>query len=155
MKISLEVKDHGLLKRLKTMRGVWIPESMEQGLEEFTEEVIAELIVYPPLSEANNPPPPFYERGVGYYGRSGKLTKPSQQLDERWNFETRYGKDHKEVIIRNMATYSGYVQDEDYQTPFHAARGWKTAQTVVREKTGDDGLIRKLQHLIDGFISKL
>lgn len=144
----------GLLKKILETRTTSIPSVMENEMNTLMTDIVNELGAYPPTSKANNPPPPYYERGVGYYGRFGKLTKLSQQLGTRWETELR--KDPKGItgVIKNTATYSGYVHDQNLQPPFHASRGWKTAQKVVDTQSKGDGILKKLQVAVNGILHK-
>ena len=82
------------------------------------------------------PAPPYgvtnrwWERGRGGFWRTkdGIIHGPkplSEDLNKRWGVQT-----HGElsVIVRNDASYAGWVHDKDRQAGFHAARGWRTIQ---------------------------
>lgn len=136
---NVTVDEEGVLNKLDTL----LPFTMSQ-IENATyavaEEAIRVFKDYPPETEANEPPPPYYERGVGYYGRTGKLTKPSEQLDQRWGFEVnRMGDEMVTATVENTASYAAYVHgdEEQLQMPWHAARGWPNALATISAMVGD------------------
>lgn len=85
-----------------------------------------------------------YVRGQGFYPRSAfipdasepggfrtKKTKKaqirlvSQQMDKKWRMNVINTGEEVTGILRNEATYSGYVSGgKDEQMPFHAETGW-------------------------------
>ena len=152
--LNLKVSDNDILKKITQMKTVFIPESMGDGIEEFIIDVIEEAQQYPPETEANNPPPPYYQRGEGYFGRTGKLTKPSQLLSANWQYEIKESRTGTEGVIKNVATYSGYVQDEDQQVPWHARTGWKPIQQIVRENR-ETGAIEKITNKIQSMFDRI
>lgn len=56
-----------------------------------------------------------------------KLTPSSQQLHDRWVRDVEQAAQDVLGRLRNMATYSSYVQGLD-QIPLHAARDWQTVE---------------------------
>lgn len=93
---------------------------------------------YPPSSEANVPNQRrWYQRGWGskWMLRDGTVhgRKTSETLGRKWTVQTRDA--GLTVVVGNNVSYGPYVQDADHQAPFHKARGWKTAQEVVKEES--------------------
>jgi predicted DNA-binding protein (MmcQ/YjbR family) len=99
---------------------------------------------YPPATEANMPPAPYYKRGVGmqlhgvrHDGRrfiSGNL-KNSQQLGKRWQV-VPYGRNSTK--ISNPVTYAPYVHggQPSYKPARHMEKiGWKSLFLTAIEKT--------------------
>jgi hypothetical protein len=82
--------------------------------------VQGDVTPYPDKTEANYPPPPYYERGKGVVGAT-KILKTSENLHDKWKLKTG-----SRVILENTASYSGFVQGLK-QAKFHADRGWKNA----------------------------
>lgn len=84
--------------------------------------------VYPPESEANSAPPPFWQRGVGKIRSVGGTPNPaSQQLGSSWSV-THARQD--EIMITNPTTYAPWVHGNKKQAWFHKLRGWKTVQQM-------------------------
>jgi hypothetical protein len=126
-----------VIQRLNDLQTVFIPREQENAIEEILDESAAQLQEYPPETDANQPPPPYYIRGVGQIGRGGQLTsgKESQLLDANWQIEMTSSADGVTGILRNVASYSGYVHDaspEAPQMPWHRDTGWPIAVDVVR-----------------------
>jgi hypothetical protein len=94
--------------------------------------------VYPPASEANRPPYPFYERGWGTRTGPNSGRQTSERLSTKW-YHTVFPDYLK---IGNTASYAGYVHGEE-QNPIHAHRGWKKLLAVAKERL--PGIIRKLE----------
>jgi hypothetical protein len=113
-------------------------ERINEAMEEIAVESILVFKDYPPETEANQPPPPYYQRGIGYYGRTGQITKPSQQLDTQWAYSIDSTENSVRLEIENIATYAQYVHgDEDQlQMPWHAARGWPHGARTVADIVG-------------------
>jgi len=93
---------------------------------------------YPPSSEANVPyQRRWYERGYGskWMRRDGSVggRKTSETLGRKWTIRT--ADRGLTVIVGNNVSYGPYVQDAKHQAGFHAARGWKTIQDVVKEES--------------------
>lgn len=155
LRLDLQIRDYSLARNLGQAREVWIPESMEENIEETVAEIVTLAREYPPTSEANHPPPPYYQRGVGYFGRTGKLTKPSEQLNTRWEKGVRRFTNRVEGVVINRASYSGYVQDRQFQTPFHQLRGWRTVQDIVDDIADGDEILTKVRRTVDRIIARL
>ena len=149
---NLAVKDN-VSPALKQSK-IAIPELTQDELEKLMGDIVEDVEVYPPETAANNPPPPYYKRGTGYYGRTGKLTKPSEQLGTRWGFELNPTRAGMEGLIYNRATYSAYVQDgkdeKPHQTPWHAQTGWKTVQ-----QSADENMPSAMSRFVNRLTSKL
>jgi hypothetical protein len=148
LRVTLRVKDNGL--GISLGRSISeIPKMANDELEQFMSDVVEDVKPYAPTTAANSPPPPYYERGVGYYGKYGTLTKPSEQLGTRWGFEANPSNTGMEGLIFNRASYSGYVQEEGVQASWHAQRGWKTVQQSVVDVAGTNSLARIAENIIN------
>ena len=79
---------------------------------------------YPPESEANRPPVPYYERYRGTQTASGNKGN-SEQMGRQWKIV----RSAKQIILKNTASYSGYVEGIK-QTWYHKERGWPLAHKV-------------------------
>lgn len=89
---------------------------------------------YPPESEANAPPPPYYRRGIGTQYASGNRGE-SERLSSRW--QKRISATALELvgILENTVTYAPFVHGIQRQAGFHAGRGWRTVAQIGREVT--------------------
>lgn len=102
-----------------------------------------------PVAPAKKPDR-WYQRGYGPKWRlkNGKVRgrKLSQNLGRKWRISSR-GK--YTLLVRNNATYSGYVHDIEEQAKIHQATGWKTDRDVFdaldRDKTIEDVFFTALQ----------
>lgn len=84
---------------------------------------------YPPETEANRPPAPYYERGLGTVYASGRSDKSSENFGKQWTIRP-YGKG---VRIGNSASYAEYVSGR--KQPLHMHRkGWRKLHLVARAK---------------------
>ena len=135
----VKVDEEKVLDRLNRV----IPYTMAQ-IVEATEEVTLAAIEtfrdYPPETEANQPPPPYYIRGVGYYGKYGTLTKESEQLGANWSYNIQQrGDDEVVAELDNIASYAAYVHGDENQVqmPWHAQRKWPHALATIATLVGD------------------
>lgn len=119
-----------------------VPRFLAEEFSDWAEGIVDVMSEYPPESEANQPPPPYYIRGTGYVGRSGKVTKRSENLFSRWFTATDIDDEEVDVSILNLASYSAWVHGAQLQTAFHARRGWKRLTDVVSESAGPGLSIR-------------
>ncbi len=126
-----------VVQKLNDLQTVFIPREQEGAIEEILDESAALLQEYPPETDANQPPPPYYIRGTGQIGRGGRLTpgKESELLGANWQIEMTSSADGVTGTLRNVASYSGYVHDaspDAPQMPWHADTGWPIGVDVVR-----------------------
>jgi hypothetical protein len=82
---------------------------------------------YPPETQANQPPPPYYIRGTGMQ-YANYNTHKSEQMDRRFVTDTKGWM----TRIRNTASYAPYVIGEE-QTDVMEYIGWKKLIDVARE----------------------
>lgn len=82
---------------------------------------------YPPESAANQPPAPYYQRGMGTVTSSGKVRRTSENLSKRWRMDANASG----VDITNTASYAQFVHGRR-QASFHARRGWKQLKPTAR-----------------------
>ena len=88
---------------------------------------------YPPESEANFPPEPYYIRGVGTQYQSGANREESEQLGQNWNVSlSRMG---REMVGRvfNAVSYAPWVHSDTQQAWFHTSRGWRTMSKITSD----------------------
>ena len=103
------------------------------AMQDANEIVVRDATVYPPETEANFPPPPYYIRGTGTQISETFNLNESEQLNTRWvtNIETT----NKDVIgeIDNTASYAPFVHGRQAQKPYHAQRGWRKVTAIVKQ----------------------
>ena len=98
--------------------------------------VASDAAVYAPESEANAPPPPYYQRGVGTMYADGSTRGESQQMNEKWAKEIDIQDDGVIGTVSNSATYAPWVHHPQKQIPIHAARGWRTTTKITENVKG-------------------
>jgi hypothetical protein len=108
---------------------------------------------YPPATDANQPPTPYYIRGRGMQ-RAG-IRRPayndgtSERLGTNWYVSPAYS--GKSVIISNKVSYAPFVHGEE-QSQAMARIGWRKLIDVAAEKI--DTITRIYQGWIDYVIRK-
>ena len=117
------------------------PQEIEQDIGQAAAEA-AKLVIaqegvsnYPPATEANAPPVPWYERNKGMWvNRAGQLVNKgnSEQYGKAFDVQkVRMG-----VTILNKASYGKYLGGE--QQARHMARiGWRKVFDVAKEKQSE------------------
>ena len=110
-----------------------IKENFRQAGHESATAVIKTvgLAEYPPLTEANSPPTPYYIRGRGMQYKSKNNMKSEKYGTKFYVKQEGYG-----TIIGNSASYAKYLADENKQATALAAYGWRKLIDVAREKLG-------------------
>jgi hypothetical protein len=102
---------------------------------------------YPPETQANRPPPPYYERGVGTHTGQG-VQATSEQMNNKFYFNVEGPREY----ISNTASYSQYPIGEG-QTGRMAAIGWQKLIDSAREKIGQ--IVEIWEQGIDDIIKRL
>jgi len=102
----------------------------QQGLVQAGKELLQTegLQKYPPSSEANEPPTPYYIRGRGMQYKSHNNGK-SEKLGTQWHVD----KVTAGAYIYNRTSYAPAVHGEG-QARFHELRGWRKLKEVVEER---------------------
>lgn len=124
---GVTVNVSGLKPIVDRMKKLVDSKIVDQTLEDYAEVVRLDVTPYPPESEANAPPPPYYMRGQGTVTAAG-VRRTSQDMGRKWHVNSS----SRLITLRNEATYSGWVQGAD-QVGYHAARGWKNAVKRAEE----------------------
>jgi len=103
------------------------------AMQDSNEIVVQGASIYPPETEANFPPPPFYIRGVGTQISDTLNLNESEQLGTRW--VTDINATNKGVIgeIDNTASYAPFVHGRQGQKAYHAGRGWRKVTAIVKQ----------------------
>lgn len=119
------------------------------------EHMKGKISQYPPASEANSPSRGrWYERGYGpkwstKNGVHGRKT--SETLGRKWTVKTLEGGLAAEV--GNNVSYSPYVHDDDKQASFHAARGWKTLEQIIKQE--QKKVVRMVTKIVESEIRRI
>jgi len=131
--IEIEIK--GLKELIKNMDSVGpdLPPYMRGAGIEVSGELLSTpgLQNYPPATEANRPPTPYYIRGRGMQTSPSRNDGSSQRLGTRWE-NRRSGT--LGTVIRNPVTYAEWVHGLN-QARAMMAIGWRILFEVATEKT--------------------
>ena len=108
--------------------------NMSQAAQEAGTEVIKTrgLFTYPPMTNANRMPYPFYERGLGTWTSAMYNTRSSEDYHAQWSI-VRSGTG---AIIGNSASYSMFLGGER-QAIWAGVYGWRKLKEVAEEKTAE------------------
>ena len=111
---------------LKEVGIIYSREAMEAFIEDLSD--------YPPESEANQPPAPFWIRGTGLATNNdgSNINPQSQKLIANWVIAQDSREDESIVIGRNSAGYAPWVHGSHYQAGFHERRNWSKAEEVSK-----------------------
>ncbi len=130
--VKVKVDAKSLLAKLKKfpvkMKTFW-----QQGGEEAAAEVLGTRGVgknYPPAPPGSLPPPPYYQRGVGYMNVSGLGKKKSERYGTVWKIKSR----GYTTVATNKASYAKYLVGDDEQAKAMAKIGWRKLGDVAKEK---------------------
>jgi len=130
------------------------PEEVVKALVQAGDEAIKGVLLpteglqnYPPITEANLPPEPYYRRGFGIIAKNKKYPV-SEQLGKQW-YITFSG---TQIEVGNRASYAEWLHGED-QANAMGGIGWRKIEEVAEEKKGS--MERIYQAWIDRIITKL
>jgi len=107
------------------------------------------LRAYPPSTDANAPPTPYYIRGRGTQTKSGNRGE-SERLGTQWY--RRVGAASLSTEIGNRASYAKWVHGEE-QASFMGPKGWRKLTDVVKEKMSD--IVKVYQAWVDKLLRDL
>ncbi len=105
-------------------------ETVEGGNKEVMAEILGTTGVqkYPPATDANQPPTPYYIRGRGTQLKSRNLGN-SERYGTRWSTKTS----GYTTIAENTASYGQHLVGEN-QASAMGKIGWRRIVDVMREK---------------------
>lgn len=137
----------GFINHLREIFEREVPRDLEGATQATANAIVDEMQEYPPETEANQPPPPYYERGVGIH-LVNKILRTSQQMDTRWSVDVRRSEGLIEAHIRNSATYSSYAHGlpGEEQASFHTMREWPPLLGVALAHAGESEAITEVQY---------
>src|SRR3990167_2110207 len=154
--IEIEIKGlEELQARLNAGENAIMPE-LYRGMNKATQLVKRDAEKYPPLSEANAPPPPFYIRGVGTQYRNGRNRGESQHMNDNWYAQVQLaGKDVSGIVVNALTTYAPWLHGLTRQLDLSRARGWRNV-TVIAESNAKrvtdifDDIARRIARIMGG-----
>ena len=150
---SFQIEVKGLDKLLKAFDKFpkEIIRTIEVAGELAGEEIIQTegLANYPPTTDANAPPYPYYERGRGTWTSPDRNLGNSEIMGKKWTIEAQ-GYNTK---IGNIASYSNWVHDDVDQAQAMGLIGWKKLFQTAKSKAKD--ITRIYQTRIDKLIKRL
>jgi len=132
MTIHIEIEGlDEVLNNLDTF-GRDLPKYMKGAGIEASNEILNEkgLRNYPPATEANLPPPPYYIRGRGMQTSASRNDGRSERLGTRWEVLSYALR----TVIRNPVSYAKWVHGTE-QARAMSRIGWKILVEVAKEKT--------------------
>jgi hypothetical protein len=110
------------------------PEEIKNNFAAAGQEAAAEIIgteglaKYPPETDANRPPTPYYIRNRGMQYKTKNTGKSERYGTQFYTKKENYG-----TIIGNRASYAKYLAGEE-QARHMAKIGWKKMINVAKEK---------------------
>lgn len=143
---DIEVKGiDKLLANLESLEGDIIRYLGEAG-REAGKHIISQkgLRNYPAATEANQPPTPYYKRGVGMQYNNSNNGK-----SERYGTKFYVKQQGYETHIGNSASYARYLTDEKKQARRMATIGWRKMIDVAMDQSV------KIKQIFQGWIDKL
>lgn len=142
--VSVEIRGlKELDARLKKL-GVSLNKYASQGMVQASKDVLKTqgLQKYPPITEANQPPTPWYLRGVGMQYKNRNDGK-SERYGTQWHTEkVSWG-----AKVGNRASYAPYLAGDE-QARAMGVIGWRKLKDVVKERTP------KIKSTLDAWIKK-
>lgn len=126
------------LAKLKDLKAV-VP-----ALVEGAQHVKGKLATYPPQTEANAPPTPYYIRGRGTQTASGNLGN-SEDLGQKWTVKGMKG--GLQQVIGNNVSYGPYVQGPGTQAAALKRIGWKDTDEVAKEE--EETVLKQIKARVD------
>ena len=153
MPVVIDIKIEGtdqLAKRLKTAGDLIRKTAMLGGMQDATKYVAQNAAVYPPTTEANAPPPPYYIRGTGTQYASYNR-RESEQLNLHWDRRVSERGDSVQGVVENLVSYAPWTHSVVRQSWFHKMRGWRNIERIKSDveqgvvKIFRDGVERALR----------
>ncbi len=126
----IEIKGLNELKRKLAAAPGEFHQVLSQAGQEAGERILDTegLRHYPPETEANQPPTPYYIRGRGTQYKSR-----NRGNSERYGTQFYVRADALHTKIGNRASYARWLTDEKLQARIPASRGWRKLIDVARE----------------------
>lgn len=104
-----------------------------QSMQQAVDLTATNAAVYPPTTEANQPPTPYYIRGTGTQTSNGNRGE-SKQLDKQWEKLVEIEGNGVVGTVKNVnAPYAPWVHGMRGQQWYHADRGWRTVKKIASD----------------------
>jgi hypothetical protein len=132
---TIKIEGIDKLERFIKRFPVEVRRNMLAAAQEASKKVILPtmgLQKYPPATDVNRPPEPYYIRGRGTQTKSGNRGN-SERLGTQW-YVRALGRTGAE--IGNRASYARWVHGEEQATAMGKI-GWKKLIDVAKDKTAD------------------
>ena len=114
-----------------------LPEEIKKNFTAAGQEAATEIIntkglaIYPPETDANRPPTPYYIRNRGMQYKTRNNGKSERYGTQFYTKSDGYG-----TIIGNRSSYAKYLAGENEQAKHMAVIGWKKLIDVAKDKIG-------------------
>lgn len=132
--MGLNVISTGFEKAITSIRSIreLVDNRGKRFIRKKGEEFVNLAQEYPPETEANRPPPPFYTR--------------TNTLKDGWQRREEMDR----YLIENVTPYALWVHGTSKQAWFHKARGWKTVKDFLSliGLTGDENGTHVITELV-------
>lgn len=129
--VSIEVKGIKELNVKLNKLGVSLEKYAQQGFVEASKDILKTegIQKYPPSTDANLPPTPYYKRGMGMQYKTRNNGK-SERYGTQWHVDkVKWG-----IKIANRASYAKYLTGDKEQARVMARIGWKKISDVVKDR---------------------
>ena len=142
--VHVEIK--GLARLQAAFRA--FPKQVARNISQAVHEAAKDVILptkglqrYPPATDANRPPTPYYKRGTGMQTSKSRNLMNSENLGKQW-YVRRVGAEGK---IGNRASYAKWVHGDPKEGEGQARemsqsakipKGWRILKEVADEKIG-------------------
>ncbi len=134
MTLRIRVEAAALIRKLRKAGANIKPDMQAAGIESL-DEVLDTVGVraYPPETDANHPPVPYYIRGQGMQTAGGNLDNSEKYGMAGWSKNNYMVKPYG-AEVTNPTTYGVFLGGEQ-QPAAMGAIGWRKLSDVAKEKT--------------------
>lgn len=121
------------LKKSKTSISDTILLTNEEALRDFT----IEITTYPPLTAGNEPPPPYWSRGIGRIHSDGRVDPVSEQFggpagnEFSWDIISFEDEAGVTSVAQTNVSYAPWVVSTEQQMWFHDRNGWSNIKQTL------------------------
>ena len=149
MPVVIDIKIEGIKElsgRLDKVSDLIRKMAMLGGMHDATKYVATNAAVYPPTTEANVPPPPYYIRGTGTQYK-GYNRNESEQLNLRWDRIVSEKGDDVQGVVENKTTYAPWVHGVVRQRWFHKTHNWRNIERIKNDV--EQGVVQIFRHGVE------
>lgn len=131
--VTIEVKNAKKLIAQFEQGNLVAEQILVQNMQQAVDLTAVNAAIYPPTSEANQPPTPYYIRGTGTQTSVGNRGE-SKQLDKQWEKLVEIEGNGVIGTVKNVnAPYAPWVHGMQGQQWYHANRGWRTVKKIATD----------------------